>query len=95
MALLLQWQNNGDEHMIEAGIFKTISTPEEQAAHDSITAKLNRPPMKLYRMEYYLYNPKTDIFELHQATVNAKQLAECVIDNAFNKNFKFREVKEL
>ena len=51
--------------------------------------------MKLYRMEYYLYNPKTDIYELHQATVDAKQLAECVIDNAYNNKFKFREVKEL
>ena len=81
--------------MIEAGIFKTISTPEEQAAHDSITAKINRPHMKLYRMEYYLYNPKTEIFELHQAVLDAKALAECVIENAFNDKFRFREVKEL
>lgn len=79
--------------MISYGIFKT-STPEEQEFIERMAARINNP-MKLFRIEYYQYNKQTDIFELHQSVINAKQLAELVIDNAYNKEFMFREVKEL
>ena len=79
--------------MISYGIFKT-STPEEQEMLERFASRLENP-MKLFRIEYYQYNAKTDIYELHQFVISAKQLAELVIDNAYNKEFMFREVKEL
>lgn len=79
--------------MIDYGIFKT-STPEEQELIEHFAARLNNP-MKLFRIEFYQYNPKTDIYELHQSVIDAKKLAELVIDNVYNKEFMFREVKEL
>lgn len=52
-------------------------------------------PMKNFRIEYYLYNEETEIYELHADVIDAKQLAQAIIDNAYNKRFMFREVKEL
>ena len=79
--------------MIDWGIFKT-SSPEEQELLERFASRLNNP-MKMFRIEYYQYNAKTDIYELHQTVVSAKLLAELIIDNAYNKEFMFREVKEL
>ena len=52
-------------------------------------------PMKNFHIEYYLYNEETEIYELHADVIDAKQLAQAIIDNAYNKKFMFREVKEL
>ena len=79
--------------MIDWGIFKT-SSPEEQELLERFASRLNNP-MKMFRIEYYQYNAKTDIYELHQTVASAKLLAELIIDNAYNKEFMFREVKEL
>lgn len=74
-------------------LFKPM-TLEDQAFNKKITDKINNP-MKLFRMEYYHYNPRTEIYELHSIIVDAKQFAEFIIETAFSKDYKIREVKEL
>lgn len=75
------------------GIFKPM-TIEDEAFIKKITDKINNP-MKLFRMEYYHYNPRTEIYELHSVLIDAKQFAEFIIETALSKDYRVREVKEL
>ena len=52
-------------------------------------------PMKQYRIEYYHYNPSTDIYELHSVLLNASEFSEFIIKTAHSKDYRVREVKEL
>ena len=74
-------------------LFKPM-TLEDQAAMQKITDRINNP-MKQYCMEYYHYNPRTDIYELHSILLDSKQFAEFIIETAFSKDYRVREVKEL
>lgn len=69
-------------------------TLEDKYFNDQIIRKINNP-MKLFRMEFYKLNKKTDIMELHSRVLDAKGLAEFIIMIAYDKEYMIREVKEL
>lgn len=74
-------------------LFKPM-TLEDKYFLDQITRKINNP-MKLFRMEFYQYNKTTEIMELHSRVLDAKGLAEFIINTAYDKEYMIREVKEL
>lgn len=51
--------------------------------------------MKKFRVEYYIYNKRTEIYELHVKVVDSKELAEFIIEHAYDNEVMIREVKEL
>ena len=74
-------------------IFKPM-TIEDEAIMKKITDRINNP-MKQYRIEYYHYNPSTDIYELHNILLNAREFAKFISKTAYSKDYRVREVKEL
>lgn len=74
-------------------LFKPM-TIEDEAIMKKITDRINNP-MKQYRIEYYHYNPSTEIYELHNLLLNASEFAEFIIKTAHSREYKVKEVKEL
>lgn len=74
-------------------LFKPM-TLEDKYFLDQITRKINNP-MKLFHVEWTHFNVSTQHHELHNATMDAKDFAEFIINTAFDKNFFIRQVKEI
>lgn len=52
--------------------------------------------MKSFEVKYYKYDPVNDLWRYnYNLNISAKELAEFIIDNAFAKDIKIIEVKEI
>ena len=52
--------------------------------------------MKSFELKYYKHDPVNDLWRYHNSlNITAKELAEFIIDNAFAKDIKIIEVKEI
>ena len=77
----------------DIGLFKPM-TLEDKFFLDKITDRINHH-MKLFRMEWHQYNHDTEVYELRYRVVDAKGLAEFIIENAYNHEVHIKVVKEL
>lgn len=51
--------------------------------------------IKYFRIRYYELDKAKDIYDLRRKKVDAKELAEFIIDNAYNNEIMMMEVKEI
>ena len=52
--------------------------------------------MKSFELKYYKHDPVNDLWRYNYSlNITAKELAEFIIDNAFAKDIKIIEVKEI
>lgn len=50
--------------------------------------------MKYYFLSYYVYDIKTELWQYKDRKVSSKELAEFIIENAYNSQIKILHIKE-